>query len=318
MSELSTSRRPSRRPFFLGGVVAAALATGAAGVLIATSGSDPAAPGTTAEPITLAAASEVLKKASRAAAAEPDLKPEKGQFLYFESKSNQPALAVPGGEGQPGSKTHRRVWLPAFGGETGLLQNEGEGSIWLCDRGDNGGTKEEPEFDLAKPPTDCTNPPVYRTDLPTDAKAMKDWLYRNSRGGNPPDVQAFITVGDTIREHYIAPDALAAIFQAAAEIPGTKVYKNVTDSAGRPGIAVGQTWHGERRELIFDAKTFQLLGERSVVDYDNSFAPKGGKSPEATPWTPVPEQQATMKQGQVLYSTATLATAVVDKLTQRP
>jgi hypothetical protein len=126
-------------------------------------------------------------------------------------------------------------------------------------------------------------------------------------------VQAFRTIGDTLRESYVPPRALSAMFAAAAKIPGTTVIKGARDLLGRSGVAVGQTWHGTRCELIFDSKTYRLLGEREVVDNDASFQPTGGK-PGIGVWKPDPK----LKESTVLYSTATIRTAVTDRAGQPP
>jgi hypothetical protein len=190
--------------------------------------------------------------------------------------------------------------------------------LWLCD-GPDGSIAEiaakkkgvRPTVDLKNPPHGCQDTPAYKKNLPTDPASALKWLYQNSQGGNPPDVQAFVTVGDTIRESYVSPKALSAIFTAAAKIPGVTVTKNAVDSAGRSGIAVGQTWQGTRHELIFNAKTYQLLGEREVVNHDTSFRPSGGKSRGTV-------SEPKLKEGTVLYSSATIRTAVVDKAGQAP
>ncbi|MFI6909497.1 CU044_5270 family protein [Nonomuraea sp. NPDC050394] len=324
MSELSTIHRtPPRRRLLFSALVASALAAGAAVALTI-----PGLHGETVErhglvpdtSVALDGAPAVLVKASRYAASEPELKPARGQFVYVEAKSAQSEILDERGQGQPIGASHRHVWLSAFGGEAGLVREEGgQGNgTWLCHKNDGAAPSIAPiedEIDLAKPPTGCEDAPAYRIDLPTDVKAMKDWLYRNSHGGNPPDVQAFVTLGDTIREAYVGPKALAAMFKAAAEIPGTKVYDNVTDSAGRPGIAVGQTFRGIRHDLIFDPKTFKYLGERQVVDYDTSFRPSGGTSGEETPSA---EMKKNMPEGKVLYMSATLRVAVVDEVGRLP
>jgi hypothetical protein len=71
-------------------------------------------------------------------------------------------------------------------------------------------------------------------------------------------------------------------------------------------------WNGLRQELIFAPRTYQLLGEREVFSNDHSFKPSGGKPSE--PSTGGPK----VKEGTVLYTSATLQTAVVDKAGQPP
>jgi hypothetical protein len=335
MNEISAHRRPSKRRFAIGGVLTTGLAVGVAGFLLL----DTAGPATRPQqnavkqnpaqlgPVKLVA-SEVLLKASNAAAAASDLQPKPGQFLYFHSKSYQPAMLFPGTKReQPEDKTDREAWLSVSGKNAGLLKSAGSNpmTVWLCDtpQGEKSEIEAkkkgvEPKVDLANPPTGCQNLPAYRDDVPTDAAAAKKWLYKNSHGGNPPDVQAFITVGDTIGARYIGSKSLAALFKAAASIPGVKVYKNVTDLAGRSGIAVGQTWNGLRHELIFDPKTYEVRGASEVVDYNDDFQPSGGSTPKpsGSPQSSASAQHK-LKQGQLLYSSASLGFALVDRVGQK-
>ncbi|GAB2816451.1 hypothetical protein GCM10022221_13030 [Actinocorallia aurea] len=184
-----------------------------------------------------------LTEASHAAAAEPDADPEPGQYLYFSSESHQGGLSA--GEGlpeRPAFDTVREVWLSASGEKAGYLdQRAPDGSdavrTWLCDvpQGTKGTEPEKVEEpDLSVPPTGCgNNGPAYLTTVPTDPAAAKQWLYDNSKGGNPLDVQAFITLGDTIREHLIPNASLSALFKAAADIPGGHPLQE-RDGHGRP------------------------------------------------------------------------------------
>lgn len=63
----------------------------------------------------------------------------------------------------------------------------------------------------------------------------------------------------------------AALFDAAARVPGVKVIKNVTTAAGQPGIAVARTVHikgsadlAAQAELIFSPRSYRYTG--NVVD----------------------------------------------------
>lgn len=308
MNETTPRPRTHRRGLFLGGGLAAAAVAGALAIAVAVTGSGSGARPATggASPVRLMAASEVLTKASDAAAAGPDLKPRPGQYLYFRSVSRQ----------GPSGPQPRKVWLSVSGKKAGLLDqtvNGGRMYTWLCSVPNASDKGADQAVDLAHPPTGCASRPAYDPTIPTDPKAAKAWLYRNSEGSNPPDVQAFITVGDTIRERYIGARALAALFRAAAQIPGVKVYRNVKDLAGRTGIAVGQTWNYSRQELIFDPKTYKLIGEQEVYDPDTSFHPAGAAKTDAPASPP-----SGFKPGQVAYASAELGFGLVDRPGQLP
>ena len=111
----------------------------------------------------------------------------------------------------------------------------------------------------------CHPLPADLRNLPTTEPAMRRYLYHHLAGQNPPDQQAFITAGDLIRDNYVRPAALAAIFRAVAHIPGVSVVHGAVSANGRRGIAVQRIYHGMSDQLIFDPATFAVIGEREVV-----------------------------------------------------
>ncbi|MEU8256785.1 CU044_5270 family protein [Micromonospora inaquosa] len=146
--------------------------------------------------------------------------------------------------------------------------------------------------------TDVT-PNAALVDLPEDPDALLAKLYRErqQRGrGNSRDGAAFTAIGDILRESLVPPDTSAALYRAAAKIPGVEVVRGVADAAGRRGIAVAHTERSRRDEWIFDEQTFDYLGERSYLVADTVDGPAGT----------------------VLGTTAVLQRAVVSELGQRP
>ena len=111
----------------------------------------------------------------------------------------------------------------------------------------------------------CHAIPADLRHLPTTEPASRRYLYHHLDGQNPPDQQAFITAGDLIRDNYIRPAALAAIFRAVAHIPGVTVVHGAVSADGRRGIAVQRVYHGISDQLIFDPQTYAVIGEREVV-----------------------------------------------------
>ncbi|SCL45534.1 hypothetical protein GA0070604_1008 [Micromonospora eburnea] len=220
------------------------------------------------EPVDASAdAPRLLLAAAETALDGPDLAPRPDQFVYVESVDSGAVQEYTGGlrgrlwpTGQHQESHERQVWLSADGTQDGLVR--------LRPRGSDGAWE-----DLPLPAPQAA--PAAPAGLPEDVAGMREYLYRNSHGANPRHQQAFITVGDLIRESYLPPRVLAAAFQAAAGIPGVAVVPHVVDAAGRSGVAVAREDDGIRQELIFDAKTYRFLGERSVVvsRFDNQ--PKG-------------------------------------------
>jgi len=73
--------------------------------------------------------------------------------------------------------------------------------------------------------------------------------------------------GCLIRETIAPPSTAAALYRAAALIPGVTLIDHVTTVEGQPGIAIAWTSSQDRYEWIFDPATLQYVGER---DYDLS------------------------------------------------
>jgi hypothetical protein len=220
-------------------------------------------------PAANAEAAEILQFAALAAQKQPDLAAHPGQFVFVETMTLYGGTIVDenGERTLPAVPELRRVWLSVDGTGDGLLRQRPQaGGDWAetplpgCRDGKTVQSKGGQTVTTA-----CEPIRAYLGDLPTGAAAMSKYLYRNSHGGNPRDVQVFATVGDLIRESYVRPQAMAALLQATAEVDGTTVIRDVVDLAGRHGIAVAQTWRGNRTELIFDPKTYEYLGERTVA-----------------------------------------------------
>jgi hypothetical protein len=147
--------------------------------------------------------------------------------------------------------------------------------------------------------TPTLNDPTYRLleSLPTDPDALLKKIYTVEKGHGPgPDQEAFTTIGDLLRDSIAPPRTSAALYRAAAKIPGVTVVADAVDAAGRHGIAVARTDQGERTEWIFDKTTLEFLGERSVLTQDG---PEG-------------------KAGQVSAISAVLERAIVDQAGQIP
>jgi hypothetical protein len=108
--------------------------------------------------------------------------------------------------------------------------------------------------------------PTYRLlqSLPTSPHALLKIINAAPLVGPPPDQEAFTTIGDLLRESIAPPRVSAALYRAAALIPGVRVIPDTRDAIGRPGVAVSFAFHGVQEEWIFSKTTFQLLGERDV------------------------------------------------------
>ncbi len=186
------------------------------------------------------------------------------QFMYIETE-----VAAAARDGETASvKPHlRQVWIPVAD---------------LCGPGlaiENGKTfsiSDKPTADMVTngvhlkcPYRGTVNDPSYRLlqSLPTDPHTLLNLIYKETAGaGQSSDQEAFTTIGDLLRESIAPPKVSAALFRAAALIPGVSVVANAVGAAGHPGIAVSFTSNGEQSEWIFDKQTLQMLGELDFVD----------------------------------------------------
>ncbi|MFC5753334.1 CU044_5270 family protein [Actinomadura rugatobispora] len=259
LTEMTARRRVPARRLAFGGLATAALAGGVAAALIAVPDTGPDTGGDTGRNIGPAevvpmSATQVLDRAAETAARAAEPRP--GQYIYTEAESRAAYL--------PRGVIRAKSWYSVNGKRIGLKIEGGE-RFWVCE------AVKRP--DPSKAPADCKNPPYYRRDLPVNAKAMRDWLYKNGLGNvYPPDVRAYRYADEILGVSKLTPAAQAAMFKAIGTIPGVKVVRSTSQH-----IAVGQTWRGLRHELLFAPKTYRFIGTRQVADHDTSFQPKGGR-----------------------------------------
>lgn len=213
----------------------------------------PAAPTRQALPSTNPRAVALLAQVATAAGRQPAPVVRDDQYEYVESKVG--ATQGPGAE-----PTHlRQIWLPVAD---------------LCQRGllrENGQDDELGKANL--PDTPCPYPgylnnPSYRllAGLPTDPHTLLAMIYTEEQGHGPdPDSEAFTTIGDLLRESVPPPAVSAALYRAAALIPGVQLEPDVVDAAGRHGVAVARTSQDVRYEWIFDRTSLLMIGERDVL-----------------------------------------------------
>jgi hypothetical protein len=218
---------------------------------------------------------QLLAKVADAAARQPAPHVRDSQYMYIETRAAVPSLGLrPMGSKPPPTPRHfhlklitSRVWVPVdnvcrTGLERGTTVN---------------GQTNSSAFSAQVPGMKCPNigglnDPTYRLlqTLPTSPHALLAMIYRIERGHGPgPDQEAFVTIGDLLRNTIAPPRVAAALYRAAALIPGVTLVPDVTDAIGRPGVAVARVGPGVdggvREELIFSQTTLQLIGERTVI-----------------------------------------------------
>ncbi|MFJ4202925.1 CU044_5270 family protein [Streptomyces sviceus] len=178
--------------------------------------------------------------------------------------------------------------------------------VWMSPDGRNGwliepGNTSEDGITLAGP-----NPPssAYHrlAQLPTAPGALLRKIYQESDATRDPEVPrdqaAFVAIGDLLTESYPPARLTAALYKAAAEIPGVVAVDDAVDAVGRHGVAVARLdeQSGQRTEWIFDKKTYAFLGERTVQV----------------------EPSETFKKGTVTFTIAITRRAVVNEMKEAP
>ena len=317
----------------LAGATAVAAAAAITAALLAGSPGHQARSGGRAGGAPVLTVAYVLGRAASAAAAAHQPVPRPDQFIYVSSVTTELSLtggditcppsvgkklkiASSHGKAVATSKSchaqplqawltndDRRIWLSASGYQAGVLQT--------VER-----SPEKLPWGATPPPltgnpvqwtplpgaSSCLNiggPPrgsyALLVTLPTAAPQLRTWIYWHKNGGQPADQQAWTDIGDLLREMLVPPKLAAGLFQVAATIPGATVVPHATDAAGRSGIAVARydPASGADAELVFDARTYKFLGERSVL-----AKPVRGEGPAGT----------------VIESTAQLQVSVVSQL----
>ncbi|MFG6200531.1 CU044_5270 family protein [Nonomuraea sp. JJY05] len=284
MAGMSAPVRPGFRRLGLRAALAGGLAAAVgAAVFVVQS---PPAPAPPPPMIRTVAAVEVLTRAAEHAGSRPELHPRPGQFLVYESQS----MDTSGGDGGVWlSRSKRTIWLPVEGSAVkGVLQEELLAPLPYPGHtlppaaraeqalvGKLGRPGRAADFDDRA--EFLRNDYAYVSKLPTDTEGMRRHLYTQLPNGRLQDYEAWNRVGGLLEESYLPAAQRAALFRAAATIPGVVTVKKAQDAAGREGIAAAMVSpNGVREEYIFDRKTYDYLGRRGVVvDAKLAHAPVG-------------------------------------------
>ncbi|MFJ3498460.1 CU044_5270 family protein [Streptomyces sp. NPDC086091] len=224
------------------------------------------------EPASTTGAVAFLDQAADAASRQQVPTAGADQFVYVESKvgfSRQTEQRTFDGRVELDAVHKRQVWLAQTPGRDGLIREGGDDIVLHG----SGPAEADPET-LASGSGVLTAAQVAA--LPTDPKVLLDKIYAETEGRAPgKNAAAFSWIGDTVAENIVPPKVMAALWRAAALIPGVRLVDDSTDAAGRHGKAIAHVADGERTEYIFDDRTHLFLGERSYL-VKNTSAGKAG------------------------------------------
>jgi hypothetical protein len=235
--------------------------------------------------------------AAQATLNEPVTPPNPKAFVYTRTLERGTSLAS-GSEPTPSSspfRDEREAWFSVDGTRDGAITPSrdtepvkvpGCPGPWVTEEDGQGGRKP------------CDRFPGYRSDIPSDTEAAYAFIqqdpFRPGRTFNPYD--AFEYGASLVTERLVPSASLAAVLRAMSRLPGAEVVGDVTTISGKRGIAVALTRNsdGDRHELIFDSKSYRVLGTRTVTA-------RGAGQPDVE-----------------TYAAEIVQTAVVDQLLLRP
>lgn len=220
-----------------------------------------------------------------------------GQFVYIATKSaGTNVRTVNGRSSLVSDELHLRQTWHSPDGTKG----------WLIEPGTTGpeGITLAGPTETGQARTATLNAPTYDylASLPTDPDVLLRKIYTETAGmGRTPDQEAFTTIGDLLGESYPPAGLAAALYKAAAKIPGVVTVDDAVDAAGRHGVAVAHLdeTSGQRTEWIFDSAILAFLGERTVQVEGSSG-------------------EGLIKPGTVVTTRAVTTRAIVDQIKQMP
>ena len=128
--------------------------------------------------------------------------------------------------------------------------------------------------------------PSYLDSLPRDPRLLLNDIYKKTAGkGQSVDGEALVFIADLLRTGVVPGELRAALYKAAALIPGVTVTDEQATLDGRKGIAIGrvENFSHFRHDIIIDPKNGLPIGERQVLTEPLGTMPAG----TATTWTTV-------------------------------
>lgn len=264
----------------------------------------PIGPGATAE------AAEYLNSAAAATIQSSELVVKPGQYLKVETESvySSSVLRADGTSVSWLDSTGGQVYVPAdMSGEwvwnreprvpTTFFSEEAKAEAQQQEASMNNESSPGPQLegilrgkagDFYNSPQHIMGTPLLEAikTLPREPRQLLDLIYEKTRNQGPsPESEALSTIASSLRTGVLPADLRAAMYKAAALIPGVVVADKQATLDGRQGVALGVYWAGGkfREDIIVDPVTGLMIGERTVY----LVAEGGIPANTATSWTAV-------------------------------
>ncbi|MFH8533963.1 CU044_5270 family protein [Streptomyces tendae] len=258
-------KRASRRRFALLGLPLAMTVAIAAAVAVDVL--VPAAPATDQEAV------ELLDRIAVAAAAQKPVTVRDNQYIYV---STQGTLEITGVKDN-GTQVFRRTdWTSVDGKRPGLARITVLSGPNLPGHRTPKGSPAD--MKLAADP----NVTTYREleALPTDPDALLEKVYADTKDGGSINREAALeAIGDMLADAVLLPELDAALYRAAAKIPGVSVVGKAKDLAGRRGIGLSFGNDGDRETWVFDKKSLRYLGSNETALFGAGVVDTAGQTP---------------------------------------
>lgn len=116
--------------------------------------------------------------------------------------------------------------------------------------------------------------------LPTDPDALLKKIYAGTRGeGQTRESAALEKIGDMLADATLLPELDAALYRAAARIPGVSVVTDAKDYTGRSGIGLSFEERDGRTVWVFDKNSLDFLGTADEALLAVAVTDKTGETP---------------------------------------
>ncbi|WP_371659768.1 CU044_5270 family protein [Streptomyces sp. NBC_00280] len=254
-----------RRRFTMIGIPLATAAAVAVAVVVGTVGS-----GT---PTTDQEAVDLLNRIATVAAAKKPVPVRDDQYLCV---STQGSLEITEVE-DSGTQVFRRTdWTAVNGKRLGLARTTVLSGPNLP--GDRTPKGVAADMILSADP----NVTTYREleALPTDPDALLKKIYDDTKDKHSINRGAALEmIGDMLAEATLLPEVNAALYRAAAKIPGVSVVEKAKDIAGRPGIGLRFKDRDKHDTWVFDTESLNYLGSDEVALLGAGIVDKVGETP---------------------------------------
>jgi hypothetical protein len=234
---------------------AAGLAAAAAAAVVLVAGGD----GRTVD----TAAAAALEEIADVARDQPAVLPTGDhRFLYFRMDSK--GVMVMGDDRRPfllEYESTQEVWA---GDEDGLGRNRADAPRFAT-RADRGAWEAAGRPKLPGAVDERFRlDGIERLDIPTDPDALLDRLRERAADKDEENAWIFGTmITDYLREWGVTPEQRAALYEAAARVPGVELLGERRDPEGRAGVAFSMVVEQgtARQTIILDPDTGELLAE---------------------------------------------------------